>query len=89
MSKVRVGAFSVSIDGFGAGPRQDLDNPLGVRGLELHNWFFETAAFKQMHGQTGGSQGMQTLDQCLTELVAKGLVGKEEARYKASNKDAM
>src|SRR6202044_4271154 len=58
MSKVRVGAFSVSIDGFGAGPRQDLDNPLGVRGLELHNWFFETAAFKQMHGQTGGSQGI-------------------------------
>lgn len=58
MSKVRVAAFSVSIDGFGAGPHQDLDNPLGVRGLELHNWFFETAAFKKMHGQSGGSEGI-------------------------------
>src|SRR5580704_9998630 len=39
--------------------------------------------------QTGQSVGMQTLDQCLTELVSKGVVSKEEARYKASNKDAM
>jgi twitching motility protein PilT len=39
--------------------------------------------------QTGQAQGMQTLDQCLTEMLAKGLVSKEEARYKASNKDAM
>jgi dihydrofolate reductase len=57
MSKVRVAAFSVSLDGFGAGPRQDRDNPLGVRGTELHNWFFHTAIFKQMHGQ-GGSTGI-------------------------------
>jgi twitching motility protein PilT len=39
--------------------------------------------------QTGAQAGMQTLDQCLTELVAKGVVSKEEARYKASNKDAL
>jgi twitching motility protein PilT len=39
--------------------------------------------------QTGQAQGMQTLDQCLTEMLARGLVSKEEARYKASNKDAM
>src|SRR5499426_1568212 len=39
--------------------------------------------------QTGGAQGMQTLDQCLTELVSKGQVSKEEARYKAQNKDAL
>jgi twitching motility protein PilT len=39
--------------------------------------------------QTGQSSGMQTLDQCLTEMVAKGTVSKEEARYKASNKDAL
>jgi len=58
MSKVRVGAFSVSIDGFGAGPRQDLQNPLGVRGLELHIWFFETEIFKKMHGQSGGEKGI-------------------------------
>jgi dihydrofolate reductase len=58
MSKVRVGAFSVSIDGFGAGPGQDLQNPLGVRGTELHNWFFHTETFKKVHGQSGGATGI-------------------------------
>lgn len=58
MTKVRVAAFSVSIDGFGAGPRQDLENPLGVRGFELHAWFMQTEAFKKMHGQSGGTTGI-------------------------------
>ncbi len=58
MARVRVAAFSISLDGFGAGPRQDLNNPLGVRGLELHQWFLNTEAFKKMHGQTGGTQGI-------------------------------
>jgi dihydrofolate reductase len=58
MSKVRVAAFSVSIDGFGAGPRQDLQNPLGVRGLELHSWFLQTEVFKKVHGQSGGIKGI-------------------------------
>jgi len=58
MSKVRVAAFSVSIDGFGAGPRQDLQNPLGVRGTELHGWFFPTETFKKMHGEGGGTAGI-------------------------------
>jgi dihydrofolate reductase len=58
MSKVRVAAFSISIDGFGAGPRQDLQNPLGVRGTELHAWFFPTDVFKKMQGQSGGSIGV-------------------------------
>jgi dihydrofolate reductase len=58
MSKVRVAAFSVSLDGFGAGPRQDLNNPLGVRGFELHGWFQGTEVFTKMHGQSGGTQGI-------------------------------
>ncbi len=58
MSRVRVGAFSISLDGFGAGLGQDLENPIGVRGLEVHRWFFETEAFRKMHGQSGGSQGV-------------------------------
>ena len=58
MSKVKVAAFSVSIDGFGAGPQQDLQNPLGVRGLELHSWFLQTEVFKKMHGQSGGNKGV-------------------------------
>jgi dihydrofolate reductase len=58
MSRVRVAAFSVSLDGFGAGRRQDLNNPLGVRGTELHGWFFQTEVFKKMHGQSGGKLGV-------------------------------
>ena len=58
MSKTRVAAFSVSIDGFGAGPRQDLNNPLGVRGLELHSWFFDTVVFKRIQGKDAGTRGI-------------------------------
>jgi hypothetical protein len=58
MTKVRIAAFSVSIDGFGAGPRQELQDPLGVRGLELHAWFQQTEAFKKVHGQSGGTTGI-------------------------------
>jgi dihydrofolate reductase len=58
MSKVRVAAFSISLDGFGAGPRQDANNPLGVRGFELHKWFQDTEVFRKIHGQSGGSQGV-------------------------------
>jgi dihydrofolate reductase len=58
MSKVKVAAFSISLDGFGAGPRQDLQNPLGVRGTELHQWFFPTDTFQKMHGQSAGSLGI-------------------------------
>jgi len=56
MSKVRVASFSISLDGFGAGPRQDLQNPLGVRGLELHDWLFKTEVFQNMHGRSQGGR---------------------------------
>ena len=39
--------------------------------------------------QTGNAQGMQTLDQCLADMLAKGMIAKEEARYKAANKDSV
>ncbi|MBU6463113.1 MAG: dihydrofolate reductase [Bradyrhizobium sp.] len=58
MTKVRVGGFSISLDGFGAGPEQSLENPLGKRGRELHQWFFGTRSFKAMIGQEGGSDGL-------------------------------
>ncbi len=58
MSKVRVAAFSVSLDGFGAGARQDMENPLGVRMGEAFAWFFPTNVFKKMRGQDGGSVGV-------------------------------
>ncbi len=57
MSKVRVHAFSLSIDGYGAGPKQDIDNPLGIGGLGLHSWIFETRTFQEMIGKNGGATG--------------------------------
>jgi dihydrofolate reductase len=57
VSKVRVAAFAVSIDGYGAGPDQSLQNPLGVRGPELHNWFYPTAVFQKMYGDGKGTTG--------------------------------
>jgi dihydrofolate reductase len=58
MSKVKVAAFSISLDGFGAGPAQDLTNPLGVRGTELHSWLRKTESFNKMHGGSEGSDGI-------------------------------
>jgi dihydrofolate reductase len=58
MSKVKVSAFSVSLDGFAAGLRQDRENPLGVRGFELLKWFQKTSVFQEMHHGEGGSQGV-------------------------------
>ncbi|MFC3166194.1 dihydrofolate reductase family protein [Ciceribacter thiooxidans] len=58
MSKLRVAAFSLSVDGFGAGPEQSLNDPLGKRGTELHEWFFATRTFRAMFGEEGGSDGV-------------------------------
>ena len=58
MTKVRVAGFSVSLDGFGAGPEQSLENPLGKRGMELHQWMFGTRMFRAMTGKDGGSDGV-------------------------------
>ena len=55
MGKVRVLAFAVSIDGFGAGPDQSPEDPLGKRGGELMNWFYPTRAFRSMIGKDGGT----------------------------------
>lgn len=55
MSRVSVRAFSVSLDGFGAGPGQSEKNPLGARGMELHAWLFKTRMFHKMTGKDGGT----------------------------------
>ncbi|KJC33911.1 deaminase/reductase [Bradyrhizobium sp. LTSP885] len=55
MGKVRTSAFSVSIDGFGAAPRQSLENPFGEGGTVLPGWFLQTRTFRAMTGQDGGS----------------------------------
>jgi dihydrofolate reductase len=58
MGRARVAAFSVSLDGFSAGPEQSLQHPLGKRGPELHRWFVGTKSFKAMFGAEGGSDGV-------------------------------
>ena len=60
MSKVRVAAFSISLDGFGAGPRQDLQNPLGVRGFELHTWFQGTEVLRRCTAKAVGRRASIT-----------------------------
>ena len=58
MSKLRVHCFGISLDGFGAGPNQDLENPLGVGGVDLHQWFFPTRTFQKMHADGDGTTGI-------------------------------
>ena len=56
MSKLRVESFTISLDGFGAGPHQDINNPLGVGGNSLHAWAFSTRTFQEnVFGGDGGS----------------------------------
>jgi dihydrofolate reductase len=69
MSKVRVSSFAISIDGFSAGPNQDLENPLGVGGVDLMEWFFHTRTWRQMHGQPDGETGVDD------GIAARGLSG--------------
>ena len=58
MTNVRVAGFSVSLDGFAAGPEQSLANPLGEGGPELFQWFFPTRTFRAMMGEDGGTAGV-------------------------------
>jgi dihydrofolate reductase len=69
MSKVRVANFSLSIDGFGAGPAQDVEHPLGENGMELHEWLFDTRTFRTMQGADGGATGIDD------DFAARGLAG--------------
>ena len=58
MSKLKVLAFSLSIDGYAAGPNQSLENPLGVGGEALHEWAFPTRTFQRMFGKDEGTTGV-------------------------------
>ena len=70
MSKVKVACFGMSIDGFGAGPRQSLDDPLGVGGPSLMQWVFPTRTFQRMHGDgAGGETGVDD------DFAARGFAG--------------
>ena len=57
MGQVRVESFTISLDGYGAGPDQDISNGLGVGGEDLHQWFIPTRTFQQTHGAGEGTTG--------------------------------
>jgi dihydrofolate reductase len=56
--RLRVHCFAISLEGYGAGPNQDLNNPLGVGGIALHNWSHATRTFRKMFGSDGGTTGV-------------------------------
>ncbi|MFY9803943.1 MAG: dihydrofolate reductase family protein [Candidatus Acidiferrales bacterium] len=58
MSRLNVRCFSISLDGYGAGPNQDLAHPLGVGGEALHEWVLATRTFQKLHGKDGGATGV-------------------------------
>jgi dihydrofolate reductase len=58
MTRVRVESFTISIDGYGAGPDQDVNNPLGVGGMDLHEWLFPTRTIRRAHGEGDGATGI-------------------------------
>jgi hypothetical protein len=67
MTRVRVQSFTISLDGYGAGPDQSLDNPLGAGGMELHQWAFPTRTMQQhLFGKDGGTTGVDD------DFVARG-----------------
>jgi dihydrofolate reductase len=58
MTRVRVETFTISLDGYGAGPDQCVENPLGVGGEALHDWLVGTHTWRQAHGKEGGTAGI-------------------------------
>ena len=66
---LRVASFAISVDGYGAGPNQDLQNPLGVRGPELMKWLFHTHIWKKMNGLGDGETGVDN------RVAEKGFTG--------------
>ena len=69
MGKVRIECFALSVDGYGAGPSQDLEHPLGVGGERLHDWTFAGRNFRRMHGLAGGETGLDD------DFIARGFEG--------------
>jgi len=69
MSKLKVLCFSLSLDGYGAGPSQDLEHPLGVGGPEAFDWFFHTRTWFRHQGKEGGEAGVDD------DMAAQGFEG--------------
>lgn len=86
MSKLFVKSFAISLDGYSAGPDQSLENPLGVRGPELMEWFFPTEFWNKMQDQSGGETGVdndiakQGFDGIGAWILGRNMFGRFAAR---------
>jgi dihydrofolate reductase len=69
LSRLVVRSFGISIDGYGAGPNQDLQNPLGVGGMKIMEWFMKTLVWCKMQGYEGGETGIDN------SIAEKGFTG--------------
>ena len=69
MARLLAYGFTISLDGYGAGPRQSVENPLGVGGEALHDWLVNTRTFKRMQGREGGDTGIDE------DFAARGFAG--------------
>src|ERR1051325_3136256 len=88
MSKIKVKHFSISLDGFGAGVNQDQENPLGIRGMELHQWAFKTKFFHAMIGESGGQEGIdndvmnKTFENVGAVIMGRNMFGPVRGNWK-------
>ena len=87
VGRVRVAGFSISLDGYGAGPDQSLQDPLGKGGRELHRWFIGTRSFRTMIGQEGGSEGVdetfghRSMDGFGAFILGRNMFGAERGEW--------
>jgi hypothetical protein len=81
-AKLRVHAFSLSLDGYGAGPGQDMDNPLGIGGMALHEWAIGTRTFRRIHGGDGGTTGVD--DDLIARSFADAGIDAPKLGYRCS-----
>lgn len=87
VGRVRVAGFSISLDGYGAGPDQSLQDPLGKGGRELHRWFVGTRSFRTMIGQDGGSEGVdetfghRSMDGFGAFILGRNMFGAERGEW--------
>ena len=88
MGQVRVAGFALSLDGFGAGLEQSIENPMGNGGRGLHGWFFGTKTFKAMFGDTGGSDGIdeqfahRSMDGFGAFILGRNMFGAERGEWR-------
>ena len=91
MSKVSVAAFSISIDGFGAGPDQSREEPLGRGGEGLHDWFVPTRGFRRTYGEEGGSTGIddsfgaRSMENLGAWIMGRNMFGPERSAWSNPN----